>query len=289
MGFFHFASYAFLGFFALAAASIVASLAALDAWGLVAALLLAPVSALCAVVAFAHEGLAQNVADAADLNESYAERSAQLAEQLRHLGVAEQRLASLAPRRDGGLRELRETLEALRCLAGVTQLSAMLQAAEHISDALEEKSAEEGLGSGTASRATPEIEALFRGGAALLREAAPEFHLGALYAEAAELGGLDRAAARLLVSAAACGAADEAPGRGAAQLSLLRFSLDPDGAFEECHGALSRALGRRITAAQIRAMLEGKVGRHITAEGRVPCKELLDISERIMMVEMSSG
>merc|ERR1711879_492319 len=92
--------------------------------------------------------------------------------------------------------------------------------------------------------------------------------------------GLDLCAMRLLVNSVIAGA-DDAPTKALAELSLIEFSLDPEGHLPDCRSALRRVL--KQPEAKISSMLQDLADSQADANGIVPCQCLLELSKQVML------
>jgi len=267
-GFLRLLAYVFILVFVMAAVLFVLAIVEADWFGIVANALLMAAAIVCALSAFAHEGLANEVTEMARQNDRYAEKNERLAKSIKDLGAVQQRLNRTQQSMGITADELQETLGMLHQLTATEQLSAILRA--FISA--------DSFGNSDQRLQKSELDDFFATAGPVLRQAAPEFNFEELRKEAKK-SSLDFAAVRLLIDAVVAGA-EATPGKSSAALSLVMFALNPDLHFEECKDSVYAVLHDQYTEEQIRTVLEHKWDTH---GGPIPCSDLLDISREIML------
>lgn len=272
-GFFRLLSYAFLAVFVLAIVFAMGSMADLDLFGWFAAVLLAIAAIVSAAAAFAHEGLANEVSEMARQNDEFAEKNEVLEGQLKELGGVAEKLRSLESELGLSADQLKSTMDALHRQTSIQQLASMLGA---FCDADRD-------GDGNQRLTKGEVEDFFDGSNAILRGACPTFDFEALKRLSLNVG-IGMYAMRFMVNALIA-AGDDNPHKSTAELSLIMFCFDPEGHMETCLSDLKLVLGGGPEMeSQLRAHLKQKRANFARPEegGRIPCKELHDISCRVM-------
>lgn len=235
-----------------------------------ASVLLTIAAFICAVAAYSHEALANQVTELATQNNSYASKNVALGQQVASLQNVSSRLQKCQTELNMRSEELQDCLRAFHKVTISMQLTNLVKA-------FTESDTDE-----NGTLADSEIEAFFTFAGGSLQDAAPEFDFKALQQEAMKHG-MGIHAMRLMINAVVA-ASDALPGKTSAMLALLMFSFDPVAHFDECLSALKIALSKN-TEAELRAMLKEKQQDLLedkAHDGLTSCAELLPLARLVM-------
>jgi len=272
-GFFRIVSYAFAAVAGLGAMFALGCLVDLDGFGFFASLLLCAAAIISAIAAYSHEGLANEVTAMAKQNDLFAEKNEQLQQQVKKLGGVADRMDSI--QRDLGVTEdkLKETIDALHRQTSIQQLASMLTA---FCDADRDGNKDQRL-------TKSEVDDFFDSSNAILRGACPTFDFDELKKMSMTVG-IGLYAMRLMVNALIA-AGDDNPHKSTAELSLVMFCFDPVGHLESCVNNLRLVL--QDDPEDLRSLLMEIRRQHAVDDqhGRIPCKEVHDLSHRVMTSE----
>lgn len=199
---------------------------------------------VCAVAAYAHEGLASQVALLAKETHVFASKTEHLQSQVQKLSDVSDRMQKLQLSIGMDLERLQDLLRKLHEALVAGQLATIVRA---FSDC-------DGWGQKDGRLTGAEVQDFFDNVGPLLKEAAPEFDYQALLFEA-QVVGIDLCGVKFLINALAASSASN-PGRSTAELSLLLFSLGPVKHFNETFRALKATLCPKHTEEEVRSMLE---------------------------------
>lgn len=270
MGFLRMVSYALAGTALLGILLALLTVLFQDMLGFLTSLLLVLAAGCSAVAAYAHEGLANEVSRMARQNALFASKNEEFRKQTEALGVVAQRVDSLQQSLGMHADDLQKVLDALHASVATQQLATVVRA---FTDA-------DGFGTTDRCLQGSEVEEFFDHTRDLLKEAVPGFDLSRLESEC-KASGIGIVKMRFLVNALAAGS-DAQPGRSTAMLALVLFSVDPVQNFEECHDAL-RVVLRRSSEEEIKALLQAKKEKAKSSPfGRLSCKDLEDVAQRVM-------
>lgn len=279
-GFLRIISYIFM---AVAAVSVLFVLLAIhqgDVLGVLSSLVLAVVAAVCALAAYAHEGLANEVTEMARQNDRYAEKNVRLAKQIDELAAVEARFKTFQESMGLSVEDLKKKLGALHKLTATSQLTAILKAFV---------SADSECGNRDRALQREELEDFFDTAKPIFTQAAPDFDFAKLVSEALDKGPhgnyrqLDMNALHVLVNAVISGS-DDKVGKCTAMLNLVLFSFDPCEHIETCLDTMTTCLkSHGYTRIGLKAMLETRAEPW---EGsQIPAEAIMDVSKEIMLCD----
>jgi len=253
-----------------------------DWLGVLSSLVLAIVAAVCALAAYAHEGLANEVTEMARQNERYAEKNDRLASQIKELGKVEDRMKELQSSMGMNIDDLKNKLGTLHKLTATSQLTTILRA---FTSADTELGGEE---AGSRTLTGEEVEEFFDTAGAIFKQAAPDFDCDKLISEVKDHNAaMGLPMMHLLVNAVIAGS-DDKIGKCTAMLSLVMFALDPIEFLESTLDSTFTSLKNHgYTRLGVKLLLE-KRAEPFDGES-IPCKELLDISKEIMLGDKPRG
>mmetsp|Transcript_144562 Transcript_144562/g.366945 ORF Transcript_144562/g.366945 Transcript_144562/m.366945 type:complete len:327 (+) Transcript_144562:1390-2370(+) len=277
-GFFRLVSYAFVGVAGLGVLFALSSLVCLDFFGFLAAALLTVAALVSAAASYAHEGLANEVTEMAKQNDQFAQKNDKLTEQVKELGGVADKLQSIEKDLGVNMDQLKATLEAMHRQTSIQQLATMLSA---FCDADRDGDKNQRL-------TNSEVSDFFDSSDAVLRGACPTFDFEALKQLALTVG-IGLYAMRFMVNALIA-SGDDNPHKSTAELSLIMFCFDPEHHLESCLADLRLVL-TDTSEEELRSILQEKKDKFaIAAEnGRIPCKDLHDISHRVMTFDATGA
>jgi len=271
-GFFRLVSYAFMAASVSGLFLAVGSLSQMDSLGFFAGLLLIIAAAVCSMAAYSHEGLANEVTQAAEQNKKFAEKNDRMAKQLDGFGDVADKLGSLEKELGVNMDQFTGFLDSLHRQTSIQQLATLLRA---FCDADRHGGAppDERLMKG-------EVEEFLDDSDPVLRGACPAFDFDAFKKAAVEVG-IGMHAVRFMADALIAAGSDSVH-KSTALLSLIMFSFQPEEQIEHLLSELKLACPEQDPAA-LRVLLVQKKEKCALKDqgGHIPCRDLQDISVMI--------
>jgi len=268
-GFFRVVALAFMAISVSGLFLAVGSLAKMDSLGFFAGLLLIIAAAVCAAAAYSHEGLANEVTEAAEQNNKFAEKNDRMAQQLNGLGDVATKLDSLEQELGVNMDEFEGFLDKLHRQTSIQQLATLLEAfcaADRRGGDADERLNDQGQVDDFLDACDP-----------ILRGACPTFDFDA-FKKAAAHAGIGMYAVRFM-SDAVIAAGSDSLHKSTALLSLIMFSFQPDEQLEHLLSELKLACPDRDEAALRNLLVQKKEkGAQRDQGGRIPCRDLQDVS-----------